>query len=126
MKTNLQLLRVQHGFKSARAFAEYYGFNVGTYTNLEQGVNKMSINTAWELADIFQVSLDELVGRSFKQRPSYEDWQVEELVESFESLDDAGKDAIMEQVEFQTMKKQREMKSAGQTSLQDYSVPGVA
>lgn len=122
MKTHLQQLRIQHGYKSARAFAEEHGYNVGTYTNLEQGVNKMSIPTAWELADIFHVTLDELVGRDFKPDSAFGSPETRRLVESFESLPREGRASIMEQVELQQLKSASE----AQRAVQDNQVSGAA
>lgn len=66
MKTNLQAMRKRAGFTSARDFAEKHGLNVGSYTNLEQGSRNMSLEKAWELADMLDCTLDDLAGRSFK------------------------------------------------------------
>ena len=63
MKTNLQALRKRAGFKSAAAFAEYAGISVGTYTDYEQGRISLSLERAWELADLLGCTLDELAGR---------------------------------------------------------------
>ena len=94
MKTNLQILRKAAGYKSARAFAEKYGFNVGSYTNYEQGSRNLSLEQAWEFADIFDCSLDELAGR--KRPPKqYSDHRQADLNTSFESLTDEGKDAAL-------------------------------
>ncbi|MBR5814333.1 MAG: UDP-N-acetylmuramoyl-L-alanyl-D-glutamate--2,6-diaminopimelate ligase [Bacteroidaceae bacterium] len=64
MKTNLQALRKAAGFKSARAFAEHIGMNLRTYTSYEQGEAVMSLEVAWNLANVLNCSLDELAGRT--------------------------------------------------------------
>lgn len=61
----LQQLRKQAGYKSAAAFAEELGIKVGTYTTYEQGKASFSIETAWDMADVLDVTLDELVGREW-------------------------------------------------------------
>ena len=58
---NIQKLRIQHGYKSARQFAETHGFNVGTYTNYEQQKILLPLSKAIILADIFECSIDEVV-----------------------------------------------------------------
>ena len=78
MKTNLQRLRKEAGWKSARLFAEHLGLNVRTYTDYEQGKITMPITKAWDIADELECTLDELLGREFhpddsdqkKEKPS--------------------------------------------------------
>lgn len=65
MKTRLQELRKRAGFQSAVAFAEHYGINAGTYTNYEQGKRNLTLEKAWEFADLLGCSLDELAGRQW-------------------------------------------------------------
>ena len=67
MKTRLQELRKAAGFKSAKAFADYFGINLNTYTGYEQG-KPISLEQAWAFADEFDVSLDELAGRERPKR----------------------------------------------------------
>jgi len=69
-KSNLQTLRKRAGFRSAKAFAEYAGVNVKTYTNHEQGDAAMSLLQAWEYADLLECTLDELAGRRVPEQPS--------------------------------------------------------
>ena len=69
MKTKLQELRVAAGYKSAKDFAIEHGFNVGSYTNYEQGQRNLSLELAWKFADILQCSLDELAGRTPPPKP---------------------------------------------------------
>ena len=49
--------------KKQREAAEYLGVNIRTYQYYEEGKNEPSIAILIQLADFFQVSLDELVGR---------------------------------------------------------------
>lgn len=69
-KSNLQALRKRAGFRSAKAFAEYAGVNIKTYTNHEQGDAAMSLLQAWEYADLLDCTLDELAGRRVPDQPS--------------------------------------------------------
>lgn len=66
MKFNLQSCRKRAGYSSAREFAESIGLSVGTYTNYEQGKTKLTLEKAWEFADLFRCTLDELAGRDFR------------------------------------------------------------
>lgn len=94
MKTRLQELRKQAGFKSARAFAEHYGFNSGTYTNYEQGMTGLTLENAWKFADIFDVTLDELAGRD-RPKKEYSDPLQAELNEVYGRLNDCNKSAAV-------------------------------
>ena len=64
-KTNLQEFRKKAGFKSAHAFAAHIGMPKDTYTKLEQGISAMSLLQAWEFADEFGCTIDDLAGRHF-------------------------------------------------------------
>ena len=92
MKTQLQRIRNERGFKSARAFAEHIGMNVYTYTDYEQGRRSFSLDVAWEFADALECTLDELVGREFP-RSIYSDSRQASINDDFAHLSDAGKDA---------------------------------
>lgn len=94
MKTRLQEFRKRAGFKSAKAFAEEIGLSPNTYTNYEQGKVSLTLEKAWEFADIFACSLDELAGR---KRPlkQYSDQRQVDLNSNYEALTDEGKDAAL-------------------------------
>lgn len=92
MKTALQKWRKKCGYKSAFACADAMGINRHTYTDYEQGRIDMSLKTAWEFADFFGISLDDLAGRVTPSKP-YADSRQELLNLNYESLDDAGKSA---------------------------------
>ena len=64
MKTRLQEIRKERGWKSARAFAEHIGMPVSTYTNYEQGKRMLMFDTAITLCNALNCTLDELAGRS--------------------------------------------------------------
>lgn len=68
MRTNrLQEIRKSRGWKSARAFAEHIGMPVSTYTNYEQGKRPLMFDTAIDLCNALDCTLDELAGRSVKK-----------------------------------------------------------
>lgn len=60
---NLQTLRISAGFKSAKDFAEHFGIPQPTYARYENSPEKIPLKSAWQLADYFEVSIDEVVGR---------------------------------------------------------------
>jgi transcriptional regulator with XRE-family HTH domain len=92
MKTQLQRIRIDRGFKSAKAFAEHIGVSVRTYTNHEQGIASPPLDIAWLYADALGVTLDELAGRDFQPKEYTDDRQAQ-LNDDFETLDDASKTA---------------------------------
>lgn len=97
MKFNLQEVRKRAGFKSAAAFANHIGMNVGTYTNYEQGKRKLTLEQAWEFADELDCTLDELAGRDFHPPGlAVRDPFEVELVGLFRSVDRKGKGHILD------------------------------
>lgn len=95
MKTQLQRIRKEKGFKSAKAFAEHIGMSKNTYTNYEQGTRPLSLETAWEFADALECTLDELAGREWP-RAAFADPGQEALNAYFESMNSAGRGALVE------------------------------
>ena len=61
---SLKDVRIRSGKKQKEA-AEYLGLNLRTYQYYEGGQNEPSIPQLIKLADLFMVSLDELVGRDW-------------------------------------------------------------
>lgn len=97
MKYNLQAMRKKAGFKSARAFAEHIGMSLNTYNNYEQGRNSLTLEKAWEFADILHCTLDELAGRDF--RPPGEvvsDPYERELIGLYRAVDGKAKGHILD------------------------------
>lgn len=90
---NLQRLRKEAGFRSAKSFAESAGLNPGTYTSYEQGERSFTYETAWDMADALHCTLDELGGRSFDAR-KFSDPRQEKMNRAFDSLSDASKTEI--------------------------------
>nr|DAE63976.1 MAG TPA: hypothetical protein [Caudoviricetes sp.] len=95
MKTQLQRIRKDRGFKSAKAFADSIGMSARTYTNYEQGVTSLTLEKAWEFADALECTLDELAGREWP-RPAFADPGQEALNAYFESMNSAGRGALVE------------------------------
>lgn len=65
MKTNLKKLRKATGM-TANDFAESIGVNRYTYRSWEQGTRDYDIVQAIEFAEIFGVTLDELIRPEFE------------------------------------------------------------
>lgn len=92
MKTQLQRIRKQRGFSSAKAFAEHIGMRPRTYTNYEQGVTSLTLEKAWEFADALQCTIDDLAGRDWP-RQQYTDTRQAMMNDDYAHLSEAGKDA---------------------------------
>lgn len=99
MKTRLQELRKDAGFKSARAFAEHIGMSVGTYTDYEQGRRKFTFEAAWKFADELGVSLDELAGRQWPRPPTALASDESHLLTLYRDTDQRGRAAILRTAE---------------------------
>lgn len=99
MKFNLQEMRKRAGYKSARAFAEKIGMSLNTYNNYEQGATKLTLEKAWEFADVLECSLDELAGRRWPPEDLASiDPRRRAMIESYDSLTDDGKTLASEMV----------------------------
>lgn len=99
MKFNLQEMRKRAGFKSARAFAERIGMSLNTYNNYEQGISKLTLEKAWEFADVLECSLDELAGRRWPPDDlTTMDPRRRTMIESYDALTDDGKTLASEMV----------------------------
>lgn len=94
MKTQLQRIRKEKGFKSARAFAEHIGMSKNTYTNYEQGTRPLTLELAWEFADALECTLDELAGREWPA-PAFSDPGQAALNGYWESMNDDGREALV-------------------------------
>ena len=90
---NLQRLRKEAGFKSAKAFAEYVGISTARYTEYEQGRRCFNYDQAWEFADALGCSMDELAGRIYRE--SDIDPRKEEFGNYFDMLSDKSKDDLI-------------------------------
>jgi DNA-binding XRE family transcriptional regulator len=62
-RTNIKQLRNRHRI-SQTDLGKFIGVTDGTISKLENGRNYPSMELAIKLADFFDVSLDELIGRS--------------------------------------------------------------
>lgn len=71
----LEDLRTDHDL-TIRQVADYLGCNRDVYTRYEKGVRQLPISIAIRLAELYQVSLDYLVGISDEKRPYGSDFPV--------------------------------------------------
>ena len=59
---NLKKLRKTHGW-NAQTFAKEFGTGKSTVSRWESGERFPSMDTIWKIADLFGISIDQLVGR---------------------------------------------------------------
>ena len=66
---NIRSLRIDHGY-TQKQIGEYLGISQNTYSQNEIGVLKYPVDVLIKLADLYQVSLDYLVGRTQQKDPT--------------------------------------------------------
>lgn len=88
---NLKEIRLQKGI-TVKEIAQYISVGTNTYTRYEAGERVPSIDVLIKIADYFNVSLDELVGRGFTDDSAKYD--VSLLSASRNADDRAKKDAL--------------------------------
>lgn len=83
----LKKIRTYH-FKTQKEVAEAINVSQNTYSNYENAKTDPDIDTLIKLADFFQISIDELVGRRFGHVITRSDFTNEqlELLEIIKSL----------------------------------------
>lgn len=90
---NLQRLRKNGGYSSAKAYAEHMGYNPNTYTQYEQGLISISYERAWEIADDLGCTLDDIGGR--KPPRIYADPNQQRLNDCFENMNEKGQATLV-------------------------------
>lgn len=63
MSSRLLEIRKAAGYATAREFSEAAGLAESTYTRYESNPERIPLKVAWELADRFHVTIDQVVGR---------------------------------------------------------------
>ena len=63
MASTLQELRRQAGYRTAPEFARAMDISESTYARYESSPDKIPLDKAWRLADVFGCSIDAIVGR---------------------------------------------------------------
>lgn len=92
---SLQKARKAAGFKSAKAFADYLGMNVYTYTYYEQGRSAFTYEQAWQFADALNCTLDAIGGRIPPRQSQFSDQKQAHLNSCYENMNDKGKDTLL-------------------------------
>lgn len=63
MSSRLLEIRKAAGYATAREFSEAAGLAESTYTRYESNPERIPLKVAWDLADRFHVTIDQVVGR---------------------------------------------------------------
>lgn len=96
---HLQELRRENGFSSAREYAERLGISASKYTEYEQGRTPLPMEVAWLIADDFNITLDELGGRTPPAHDSETlvliDEDQREINQSYLAMNDEGKETLV-------------------------------
>lgn len=97
MEIQLKRLRKEAGYKSRRdlAVALGEGFTERRITSWENGERMMSLEQACTVADLLECSLDELAGRQWVPQASAADDNHREIVSSYDSLSDEGREVAV-------------------------------
>ena len=64
MNSQLKLYRKLAGYRTAKGMADAVGMNVNTYRKYEQGSTKIPLDLACRIADLLDVSIDQIAGRA--------------------------------------------------------------
>lgn len=99
MGKDLQRLRKDAGYKSARDFADAHGFTYSTYARYEADPSIIPTKSAWRIADALGCSIDDIVGRESPADPRGA------VQARFDALDAEGKLLVSQIVEFAEGKK---------------------
>lgn len=94
MKTQLQKLRKEAGYKTQEEFAEAFGVPYRRYASWERGEVDMSLFTAYQLTEFIGCTLEELVGRP-APIPQYNDQRQNALNACYENMNDDGKQTLV-------------------------------
>ena len=97
MKTNLKAFRKARKLTQGE-LAELIGATVRQVGSWERGEAEMSLEDACDLADVFDCSLDELVGREVPTAPSYPDPLRNQLNGYYECMNDTGKKLAVDSI----------------------------
>lgn len=105
---NLRYLRTKYGY-SQTEIANRLRITRAAYTNYESGVRQPRIEVLVQLADLYEVSLDELLGHAPLGQPEVLGPLEYELVHRYRQLTPDGRLRVMNQLLFElTLNKEEE------------------
>lgn len=90
MSMNLKELRVKNNF-SQNEIAKKVGLTQFTYSNYETGTTEPKIKTLIDLANIYNVSIDYLIGREFNNEFGYLDEAEKNIINNYRQMNATNK-----------------------------------
>ncbi|MBQ4541735.1 MAG: helix-turn-helix transcriptional regulator [Clostridia bacterium] len=84
---NLKKLRIYEK-KSTEDIASLLGISVQAYYRYENGQNEPNVENLCKLADLYNVSVDYLIGRAIKNDIGYLSDQERAMIETFKKLNE--------------------------------------
>lgn len=94
MKTQLKKLRKNAGYRTQQDMADALKVPYTRYADWERGDTEMSLSTAFQITELLQCTLDELVGRT-PPPANYTDPNQRALNACYENMNDEGKRTLM-------------------------------
>lgn len=106
MTKTLQDLRQEGGYDSARKFAIEHDMVYATYCRYEREPEKIPVEVAWKLADIFDSTIDEVVGHETNVKREISHLRPASFAkyDAYESLSSEGKQLVMDALELAQMR----------------------
>lgn len=126
MQTQLKHYRKLAGYSTAKGMADALGMNVNTYRKYEQGATKITLDFACELADVLDVSIDQLAGRAFSDEGDAMVIGVDErmILDAFRKASNDGRRAIKAVARSQQVTSSEVMSRSSRRPLLDLEAAG--
>ena len=97
MQNNVQKLRIEAGYKSAKEFAEKCNLKLSSYIHYENSQSRIPLENAVKIADTLDCSLDDLVNRDRTTQKStniLKNDDEEYIIRTFKRLDNNDKSTV--------------------------------
>jgi len=95
MSSKMKMIRESKGLGQKEVAAKL-GMPVRRYGSYERGERSLSLDVAAQIADVFGVTIDELMNREYKVPVLTLDWDERTLIRLYRSMDAESKSLIME------------------------------
>ena len=95
MTSKMKQIREQRGL-GQKEVAARLNMPVRTYGSYERGERTLSLDIAAQIADVFEVTIDELMNREYTTPVITLNWEERTLVRLYRNMSEAQKNALME------------------------------
>ena len=99
MASKMKKIREQKGL-GQKEVASKLGMSVRRYGSYERGERTLSLDVAAEIADVLEVSIDELMNRGYTVPVLTLDWDERSLIRFYRAMNAQGRERLMEQAAF--------------------------